>query len=92
MKTIILNGLDIISMSDIHNIFSEELDFPEYYGRNLDALYDCLSEVTEEVEIVIEEREELSENLGISFDRLCNLLVDISEEYDNISVSFLKRT
>ncbi len=88
MKTIILNGLDIISMSDIHNIFSEELDFPEYYGRNLDALYDCLSEVTEEVEIVIEEREELSENLGISFDRLCNLLVDISEEYDNISVSF----
>lgn len=88
MKTIILNGLDIISMSDIHNIFSEELDFPEYYGRNLDALYDCLSEVTEEVEIVIKEREELSENLGISFDRLCNLLVDISEEYDNISVSF----
>ena len=88
MKTIVLNGLDIISMSDIHNIFSEELDFPEYYGRNLDALYDCLSEVTEEVEIVIEEREELSENLGISFDRLCNLLVDISEEYDNISVSF----
>ena len=88
MKTIILNGLDIISMSDIHNIFSEELNFPEYYGRNLDALYDCLSEVTEEVEIVIEEREELSENLGISFDRLCNLLVDISEEYDNISVSF----
>ena len=88
MKTIILNGLDIISMSDIHNIFSEELNFPEYYGRNLDALYDCLSEVTEEVEIVIKEREELSENLGISFDRLCNLLVDISEEYDNISVSF----
>ena len=88
MKTIILNGLDIISMSDIHNIFSEELNFPEYYGRNLDALYDCLSEVTEEVEIVIEEREELCENLGISFDRLCNLLVDISEEYDNISVSF----
>lgn len=88
MKTIILNGLDIISMSEIHNIFSEELDFPEYYGRNLDALYDCLSDVTEEVEIVIEEREELSENLGISFDRLCNLLVEISEEYENITVSF----
>ncbi len=88
MKTITINGLDIISMSDIHNIFSEELCFPDYYGRNLDALYDCLSDVTEEVEIIIEEREELNENLGISFDRLCNLLVEISEEYDNITVSF----
>ena len=88
MKTVILDGNEIISMSDIHNIFAEELDFPDYYGRNLDALYDCLGDVTEEVEIVIENREELSEMLGISFDRLCNLLVDVSEENENISVSF----
>lgn len=88
MKTIIINGLDIIGMSDIHNIFAKELDFPEYYGRNLDSLYDCLSDVSEEVEIIIEEKAELSEKLGISFDRLCNLLDDISEEYDNITVSF----
>lgn len=88
MKTIVINGLDVISMSEIHNIFSEELNFPDYYGRNLDALYDCLCDVAEEVEIIIEEREELSENLGISFDRLCNLLIDVSEECDNITVSF----
>lgn len=88
MKTVILDGNEIISMSDIHNIFAEELDFPDYYGRNLDALYDCLGDVFEEVEIVIENREELSEMLGVSFDRLCNLLVDVSEENENISVSF----
>lgn len=88
MKTIILNGCDIISMSDIHNIFAEELDFPEWYGRNLDALYDCLGDVCEEVEIVIEDKAELSEKLGIGFDRLCNLLNDISEENDNIGLSF----
>mgnify|MGYP003299397037 CR=1 FL=1 len=88
MKTVILDGNEIISMSDIHNIFAEELDFPDYYGRNLDALYDCLGDVTDEVEIVIENREELSEMLGISFDRLCNLFVDVSEENENISVSF----
>ena len=88
MKTIILDGNEIISMSDIHNIFAEELDFPEYYGKNLDALYDCLSDVTEEVEITIENSAELTENLGISYERLCCLLNDVSEENDNVSVSF----
>ena len=88
MKTIILDGNEIISMSDIHNIFAEELDFPEYYGKNLDALYDCLSDMFEEVEIIIENSAELTENLGISFERLCGLLNDVSEENPNISVSF----
>ena len=88
MKTIILDGTEIISMSDIHNIFSEELNFPEYYGRNLDALYDCLSDVSEEVEIIIENKAEMEEDLGVSFERLCSLLDDISEEYENIKVSF----
>ena len=88
MKTIILDGNEIISMSDIHNIFAEELDFPQWYGKNLDALYDCLSDVTEEVEIIIEDSAELMENLGISFERLCGLLNDVSEENPNISVSF----
>ena len=88
MKTIILDGNEIISMSDIHNIFSEELNFPEYYGRNLDALYDCLSDVSEEVEIIIENKAELEEDLGVSFEKLCCLLDDISDEYENIKVSF----
>ena len=88
MKTVILDGNEIISMSDIHNLFAEELDFPQWYGKNLDALYDCLSDVTEEVEITIENSAELMENLGISFERLCALLNDVSEENENISVSF----
>ena len=86
MKTIIIDGNEIISMSDIHRIFAEELDFPEWYGKNLDALYDCLGDVTEELEIVVENKSELEENLGISFERLCRLLEDISEENDSIEV------
>ena len=86
MKTIIIDGNEIISMSEIHEVFAEELDFPDWYGKNLDALYDCLGDVTEEVEIIFENIAELEENLGISFQRLCRLLEDVSTENDYISV------
>lgn len=86
MKTIIIDGNEIISMSDIHSIFAEELDFPEWYGKNLDALYDCLGDVTEEVEIIFENTDELEENIGISFKKLIRLLEDVSSENDYISV------
>ncbi|MBQ7356351.1 MAG: barstar family protein [Clostridia bacterium] len=29
---------------DIHKTIKEALDFPDYYGENLDALWDCLTD------------------------------------------------
>ena len=40
--------IDCRRMGDItaaHDYLSEVFSFPQYYGRNLDALYDCLSEI-----------------------------------------------
>ena len=36
-----------------HKYLKEKLELPEHYGENLDALYDCLTEM-EDVEIVIQ--------------------------------------
>ncbi|MHC6229434.1 barstar family protein [Arthrobacter sp. MMS24-T111] len=33
------------SQADLHNDIAQVLDFPEYYGSNLDALNDCLNDV-----------------------------------------------
>ncbi|WP_298498911.1 barstar family protein [uncultured Methanobrevibacter sp.] len=35
-----------------HDYLMDALDFPDYYGKNLDALYDCLCEMDLEIEIV----------------------------------------
>ena len=35
-----------------HDYLIEVLDLPVYYGENLDALYDCLSVIKGEVEII----------------------------------------
>lgn len=32
----------------LHDVLAEAFVFPEYYGRNLDALYDLLTEVSED--------------------------------------------
>ncbi len=35
--------------SEIHEIIKEAFDFPDYYGKNLDALWDCLTDLSGEV-------------------------------------------
>ena len=40
---IILDGRICTDRTETHLYLKEMLDFPEYYGMNLDALYDCAS-------------------------------------------------
>ncbi len=37
---------------DGHDYLAEALNFPDYYGKNLDALYDCLTEIDCEIELI----------------------------------------
>lgn len=43
MKEIILKGSLFTTRQEMHNIIKAELMLPEYYGKNLDALWDCLT-------------------------------------------------
>ena len=35
-----------------HDYLIKALDLPDYYGKNLDALYDCLCEIEAEIELI----------------------------------------
>jgi RNAse (barnase) inhibitor barstar len=37
---------------DGHDYLMEVLNLPDYYGKNLDALYDCLCEMDEEIVLI----------------------------------------
>ena len=39
---------------DAHDALAQALRFPDYYGRNLDALHDCLTDLTD-TQLVIED-------------------------------------
>lgn len=62
---IILDGIMIREKS--HEYLKEKLDLPDYYGKNLDALYDCLTEIGVETEIEIVNASFISKDLTDTF-------------------------
>ncbi|WNV80605.1 barstar family protein [Bacillus atrophaeus] len=43
MNKIIINGEQIRDVKNLHRQLKQDLELPEYYGENLDALWDCLT-------------------------------------------------
>lgn len=82
MKQIILDGNVLADAAKVHDYLMEMLDFPEYYGKNLDALHDCLTDL-EDVEIMITAPEED----GAIFQRI--LRVFKSAENENASIKLI---
>lgn len=53
MKEITIDCDNICSMAQIHDVLSRELALPHWYGRNLDALHDCLTSLQENLRITL---------------------------------------
>ena len=80
MKFAIIDGNAVTSMEEIHKSLAEQLGFPEWYGSNLDALHDCLTDLHEETDVSIVHSEALLETLGPAYVRLSRVLSDAADE------------
>lgn len=45
MRTIIIDARDMGDREALHLVLKDALNLPAYYGRNLDALWDCLRDL-----------------------------------------------
>lgn len=54
MQKVTLRGCEFESKKEIHDYLKEVLNFPGYYGGNLSALYDVLTDICEDTKIVLE--------------------------------------
>jgi len=52
----ILDFFDVDSTEKMHQIIEKGLDFPDYYGKNWDAFWDCLTDKITEDQVHIEIR------------------------------------
>lgn len=41
------------SAKELHQLLAQALPFPDWYGSNLDALYDCLTELEEPTHVIL---------------------------------------
>lgn len=52
MREITISCRGITGPRQLHRILADALDFPQWYGRNLDALYDCLTEIGQPTHVI----------------------------------------
>ena len=89
MKNCTLYGARISDMDALHTALAEGLGFPAWYGRNLDALYDLLTEPMEPVTLTIYDFDALAETLGDKAAALRRLLTDAGQENPDLTVLLL---
>lgn len=58
MKRVNLDFEQCVSKEDVHAYLKRQFGFPDYYGNNLDALFDVLGDVAEDMDIIFVEDEE----------------------------------
>ena len=80
MKIVLLDGDRIKKESDIHKEFGKAISLPGYYGENLDALYDVLTDLNEEIGVIVVKNKLLMNNLGKSWENFLLLMEDLNEE------------
>lgn len=65
MKIITIDCSQIFDKEGFHTTMEEKLEFPSWYGKNLDALHDCLTEVFTNTQIRFVNCHHLEEVLGL---------------------------
>ena len=83
---IILDEKEFKGKKKAHNYLKKKLKFPDYYGKNLDALYDCLGEIGEETKIVIPKAIQNKNRLGEYGKTMLQVFRDAAAENDALTV------
>ena len=87
MKIVILDAKKMFEKEKMHEYFAKKFDLPEYYGRNLDALFDCLCEINEPTLIKLKNEEFLDDSAKES---LIRLFRDVCNENELVKFELVK--
>ena len=90
MKTVVIDFSKCKYPMDLHNETREKLELPEWYGDNLDALWDMLTGFIEtpiEVTVIYKPENKMAENLKESVLKVIETFKEASEEDEEIKIN-----
>ena len=87
MKSVILDAKKMLKKEKMHEYFAKKFDLPEYYGKNLDALFDCLCEINEPTLIKLKNEDALQ---GDTKESLIRLFHDVCNENALVKFELVK--
>ncbi|MBQ9768298.1 MAG: barstar family protein [Lachnospiraceae bacterium] len=85
-RRVTLSGNKMKSKEAMHAYLAKKLKFPAYYGKNLDALHDCLCEIGHPLRITVTYTERLVEDTGKYGETFLEVLKDAAQENKNLSL------
>ncbi len=83
---VIIDGSQLNKQKELHETIARQLELPDYYGENLDALWDVLTEQTAPMKITIRHGERFLRQLGAYGETVLELLQEAEEANENITV------
>lgn len=86
----IVDGKRIRNKRALHLLLKKDLKLSDYYGNNLDALWDEISSSIREREIIVKNQEDLIENLGEYGKRFMTVLYDLDKSVSNFDFKMEK--
>lgn len=81
-----LNAAEMDTRENAHAHLAARLALPAYYGRNLDALYDCLGDVSAPLSITLAPARLLYQNLGGYGTLLLQVLEDAAKRNPRLTL------
>ncbi|MBR2528301.1 MAG: barstar family protein [Blautia sp.] len=76
MRIAAIKGADFKNREQIHEYLAGILEFPPYYGKNLSALYDVLTETDLKTQIRIDYENMLDQEMIEYLDRMVQVITD----------------
>ena len=85
-RLVVLNGKRMDTREHAHSHLARRLRLPDWYGRNLDALCDCLGEINVPTVILLRNAGFMKQSLGDYGGKLVSVLSAMTGENTNLSL------
>ncbi len=80
MKNVVLDFTGCSHWSEIHRIIKESFDFPDYYGENLSALWDCMCDYCDNMHVYIKGLNTLTQDYYEYMIKILEVFDDVHQE------------